>query len=43
MIFHYMNVETIGKCKKKNTNPANGFLLHTVEAIGKVKKKLYFS
>ena len=46
MNFYYINVEAMGKCviikknqfwKKKNTSPAKEFLLHTVEAIGKLK------
>ena len=47
MSLFYINVETIGKCnnvkinklKKIYTSPANEFLLHTVEAIGKLKVK----
>ena len=36
-------IEIIRKCKKKKklknyTSPANVFLLHTVEAVGKLKK-----
>ena len=41
MSFYYINVEIIGKCKicKKNWfGKNNEFLLHTVEAIGKLKK-----
>ena len=45
MNFYYINVEAIGKCvimkkinfEKKITSPVNEFLLHTAEAIGKLK------
>ena len=35
--FYYVNIETIGECRKKNykkyASPANEFLIITVEAI----------
>ena len=44
MSYYYINVETMEKCKKrinsKNEFPANKFLLHIVEAIEKLKKKV---